>query len=488
MRRNDLFWARKAPFFARLDGGSHQGTELKCGQPSLWKAAKCDRVANQFGLRVLSCVDIIVFREDADGVRFLMLKRRPRGEVATGWEYPKGGLEYHETEQEGAIRELLEETGTESIGSFFYGGDLGLQTSDVSWRGKKSYDTLRVRGLTYLFAGQDEDLKLGDEHDAFRWETLEDAREKLWIGRYGEAFFESWQRQRSKILRQIARPVSVAFQVTEECPFKCRFCLRRSDREKSMELERKKEVIDLLAERGVQRLTFTGGEILTIGKEEVFQFIKHAHDYHVYTCLSTTGSGLTRDDLHRLDRILDQLLLPLHSIKDETLPLLFDDPSYWGRHRDKVASIMAWNEGRGLIIEVSTVVSRQNFDEVAEIGRWIFERSPRVLWRIDEYYANGIAVGSKDLFEISSERFQELEETLARAFPEQCLARRVRFSSKQSRGQAPDVMITPEGNLVTSSNHSYEIQGDYRRIPYWDFKNRRPWTDYRDYVRADWEW
>ncbi|MBI4176980.1 MAG: NUDIX domain-containing protein [Candidatus Aenigmarchaeota archaeon] len=48
----------------------------------------------------------VVFRKSADGVEFLLLKRKRKG-----WELPKGGIEKGETAKRAALREVREETG-----------------------------------------------------------------------------------------------------------------------------------------------------------------------------------------------------------------------------------------------------------------------------------------------------------------------------------------------------------------------------------------
>jgi 8-oxo-dGTP pyrophosphatase MutT (NUDIX family) len=252
---SSYFWASKG---ASFDGVKYEGATLECGQPALKVIVCSDFVRQEYGRRILECCDIIVFREKSaseDECEFLMLRRHDNG----GWEYPKGGIEYHETPHEGAVRELLEETGIGHISDFISGGELGFQTADVGWREKAEYDALRVCGVTYFFAGKEEDIRVSVEHGEFRWMSLQEAQEKQWIGPYGNIFFDRWKQMQLRIRQHISRPVSIAFQVTEKCSVGCRFCLRRKDDEEVMSSNRMEELIDILKERAVKRLTFTGG-------------------------------------------------------------------------------------------------------------------------------------------------------------------------------------------------------------------------------------
>lgn len=483
----NCFWTRKGLHFERVE---REGEALACAQPELIQLVCHDFVVPEYGRRVLQCNDIIVFRDREGSQEFLMLHRRLPQENTGGWEYPKGGMEYHETTAEGAIRELLEETGVEHIGDFVFGGDLGFQTADVAWR-RREYDTLRVHGSTYLFIGRDEDIRLSPEHDESRWMSWHEAHEKLWVGGYGRVFLERWEQNQMKILRRIARPVSIAFQVTEQCPVECRFCLRRRQTEETMESREIRQLIDMVKERGILRLTFTGGEPLRIGKEKLFEAIRYANGLHIHTCLSTTGIGLTKSDIVLLDSILDQLLLSLHTLSEETDRLMFRRPESGAAMRRQVENILQWVQGRHLIIEVSTVVCRANLAQIPEIGRWLFARHPHTFWRLEEYYANGeqSAAERQDL-EIPDEEFQALVEHIHNDpfFQPHLKAHRIRPSSKSSRSEAPDIMITPQGNLVTSCDHRYEVKGEKISLLYWNFRNRRRWSEYRDAIREDWDW
>lgn len=71
------------------------------------RSVEQDRTTCEFGLDVLECTDTIVFRENSDkDYEFLLLHRQEFKAPDKGWEYPKGGMEYHETINEGVIREL----------------------------------------------------------------------------------------------------------------------------------------------------------------------------------------------------------------------------------------------------------------------------------------------------------------------------------------------------------------------------------------------
>jgi MoaA/NifB/PqqE/SkfB family radical SAM enzyme len=389
---------------------------------------------------------------------------------------------------------MLEETGIENIGDFRFGGYLGYQTADVAWRRKKEYNTLRVHGLTYLFVGRMEDIQTGkhrEKHIRHEWTAWEDASEKIWIKEYGKEFFERWKKKRWEIFRNVARPISLAFQVTEKCAIDCTFCLRRLTDEETPSLEGMKEVIDILSERGILRLTFTGGEPLSIGKTKLFAVIKYANRNRIYTCLSTRGLGLRQEDITELEGCLDHLLVSLHALDKETASHLYDSSKWWEKLREQMDLILEWTKNSKIIVEVSTVVTKKNIHQIIPIGEWLFRQNKNLFWKIEEYYANGIqSSGLREEFEISAEDFKQLEREIGsnENLNEKLSGGRIRFSSKESREKAPDVMITPPGNLVFSKNHEYEDAGNKLDLLNLEFRNRRPWQEYRNNCRNDWNW
>ena len=127
-------------------------------------------------------VDVWVYREGADGIEVLLLRRVP-GRVLPGlWQCVSGSLEPAERIVEGALRELREETGfarpvveaffdLDLVNQFHFSGADAVMTAAVF--------AARVRPSV--------EPVLSHEHDAARWLPLEAAiAEVIWPG-YREA-------------------------------------------------------------------------------------------------------------------------------------------------------------------------------------------------------------------------------------------------------------------------------------------------------------
>lgn len=191
---SDYTWTTKETLFASSD---------RCVVKDLLAAINRDFIYNRFGFKVLECADMLVFRVKDNQVEFLLLKREDSRLEIVGWEYPKGGLVYHETVREGALRELKEETG---VTTYIYRGYLGYQIVNVSDRKRIWYDTLRVHGLTFLYTGPEDAIRPSSGGEILRtptWMSWEEARKKVWMKTYGPEFFDRWRAKQDEILEDL---------------------------------------------------------------------------------------------------------------------------------------------------------------------------------------------------------------------------------------------------------------------------------------------
>lgn len=166
-----------------------------------------DYIDEQLDRMILECVDVLIFRKHHEQIQFLLIHRNRSDEVKPAtkdtWEYPKGGMRYYETPLEAVYREVQEETSI-TQGEMIFCSFLGWQTVDVSRR-KKLYNTLRVCGYTLYYAGNPKKSLSSDEgHDDFKWVSLEEAKEMVWMeeSSYAHNFFECWQKNQDEILHK----------------------------------------------------------------------------------------------------------------------------------------------------------------------------------------------------------------------------------------------------------------------------------------------
>lgn len=97
--------------------------------------------------------------------KFLVMKRSDQNQYYPGvWQFPGGGLE-DEKPEEGALRELREETGLE--GEIVRGG---------SYRWISKHGKSEMKTFAFLVEVEETDVVLSWEHDEFRWIELDELR------------------------------------------------------------------------------------------------------------------------------------------------------------------------------------------------------------------------------------------------------------------------------------------------------------------------
>ncbi len=97
---------------------------------------------------------------------------------------------------------------------------------------------------------------------------------------------------------------SVNFHITKECNYNCRFCFARFNQvEDRLALEKSIELISLLAENGMQKITFVGGEPTLVSY--LPDLVKHAFDLGVTTMVVTNGSRISEEYLDKFEGKLD---------------------------------------------------------------------------------------------------------------------------------------------------------------------------------------
>lgn len=127
-----------------------------------------------------SCVGVVLVNRDG---RIFVGRRK---DTPDAWQMPQGGIDKGETPREAALRELLEETGTDRAeflaeieGWLRY--DLPEALAGKLWRGR--YRGQEQKWIAFRFTGGDSDIDLDaardDEFDAWRWSDPDEVLESI---------------------------------------------------------------------------------------------------------------------------------------------------------------------------------------------------------------------------------------------------------------------------------------------------------------------
>jgi 8-oxo-dGTP pyrophosphatase MutT (NUDIX family) len=117
---------------------------------------------------------VVTYARDKGKIFYLILKRKHHW---SGWEFPKGGIEFNETKEHAAKREVKEETGLVPLGirKFNYSGKYLYK--------KKFADRTGLIGQTFsLYAVKVKNGKVKidrKEHAGYKWFEFDTALKKI---------------------------------------------------------------------------------------------------------------------------------------------------------------------------------------------------------------------------------------------------------------------------------------------------------------------
>lgn len=116
-------------------------------------------------------VKVLVVRPDR---RVLVLKRSITDERRPGeWDFPGGGVEPGESPNEGAVRELYEETGIQILTA-----DLKLLYAATSFYEPGQDSNTRMLFVVKVDDSQVANITLSHEHEDSKWQSMNDAAEE----------------------------------------------------------------------------------------------------------------------------------------------------------------------------------------------------------------------------------------------------------------------------------------------------------------------
>jgi MoaA/NifB/PqqE/SkfB family radical SAM enzyme len=286
-------------------------------------------------------------------------------------------------------------------------------------------------------------------------------------------------------------PVNLAYALSWKCYGNCSICHSGLEGKEFMIFgidTWKKNVQPLLAHNGSVRITLTGGEPMFFWDktDELLEFIKYLHENKIHVCLNTTGENLTPEKLMILDNYIDTILLSVRGLTVKTVKREFNIPEEQARNlRDTQMMILREIHNTDIRLEVSTVVTKENSAGIDYLGGKLCALNSNIIWRVEEYYRNGRQGNQPDSkYDLDAAQYDALMINLHKKYSHAVF---IRHSSKESRVDAPDPFLFPDGNLHNSSHHSYRLIGPIEEYDFRKLKTRRDWSTYLNSMR-NWGW
>ena len=197
-------------------------------------------------------------------------------------------------------------------------------------------------------------LSLFDDQSLLYWRTkkLNDPRD-----------FSNFSKPMINSRRFLSAPLAVIWEVTQKCNLRCKHCFSNSGHQESDELttDEVKEIIDLLADKKVFYINFTGGEPLY--RPDIFDILSYASSKNISINLSTNGVLITEDIVELLKKTnVFSVQISIDGLND-----LHDSfRGVRGAFQQVLRAIRLLREA-DIAVEISTAVNKTNMDQISEI-------------------------------------------------------------------------------------------------------------------------
>ena len=236
-------------------------------------------------------------------------------------------------------------------------------------------------------------------------------------------------------------PPSVNLFVTRLCNYECRFCFATfPDLRSSMPRDEALAILRQLAQHGVEKVTFVGGEPTLL--PWLPDAVRHASELGMVTCIVSNASRLSDDLLQELAGHLDWLAVSIDASSDDVEAKLGRGR---GQHVAKAVQALQRAKALGIRTKLNTVVTALNWqDDLSPVleairpDRWkAFQMLP----------VRGQNDGAADLL-ITPEQFEAYKARHAAYMP---------VAEDNDDMTDSYVMIDPEGRIFqnTGGTHVY---------------------------------
>jgi radical SAM protein with 4Fe4S-binding SPASM domain len=168
--------------------------------------------------------------------------------------------------------------------------------------------------------------------------------------------------------QQFLAPLMVVWNFTQACNLQCKHCYQEAGKrhDDELTLEEQKRIVDLLAERDVPMIAFSGGEPLM--SPTFLQVARYAADKGLHLTVATNGTLCTPD---RVKAMVDAGLKYIEISLDSTDPAKHDAwrgaDGYWERAVTGIRNVIATP---GVRCGVAMTITRWNLAEMEPMIQW----------------------------------------------------------------------------------------------------------------------
>ncbi len=167
------------------------------------------------------------------------------------------------------------------------------------------------------------------------------------------------------------RLVYAHYGVTHRCDLRCRMCgiWKHGNRKEELNLDQVARVADVLQELGVVQLSIGGGEPFC--RDDLDRIVHLFTSRDIQTRVLTNAMNLTESRMERVvDAGLQAVSISLDSLSRKRVAWICGDERGWDKVVTNMVRFARLLSGRGGILVMNTVVSRENLSELPDLVRF----------------------------------------------------------------------------------------------------------------------
>jgi len=179
------------------------------------------------------------------------------------------------------------------------------------------------------------------------------------------------------------KPLEIKLQLTEKCNFDCSFCFNKQGSALQNSLSKKdaEKTISKIAEEGIEKIRFTGGEPLL--HPDALSLFSYAKEKGLHVMLNTNASLITEAKAKEIANNVDNALMSMHSLKQD----------------GKAANAVKQLATEGCFTRAATILTKENIQNLEKFHKLIASLpfSQWVLLRQIPNQANKQPVSGQDM-------------------------------------------------------------------------------------------
>ncbi len=228
---------------------------------------------------------------------------------------------------------------------------------------------------------------------------------------------------------------AVNLHITKSCNYRCKFCFAHFNQLKIKTNEKEwKEILNLLAKSGTEKVTFVGGEPTLI--DFLPELVIHAKNSGMTTMIITNGTKITPTYLRKMTKKLDWIGL---SIDSGTELICKDLGRGTGNHVAQTLRVAKIIRKENIRLKVNTVVNQLNYSEDMT---WLIKTLSPERWKVFQMLPITGENDTNSNLLITKDQFQQFIDT-----------HKILLPVAESNDLMTDsyIMIDPEGRFFNNT-------------------------------------